>query len=193
MLILRGDTDLQVCDDFDFHSSCQSVWNGTATKSVESNSLSSSIIPAYSPNYSPIPSTSLPHTSSTTATSSIPTVTPTSVTIPHSSSFPSEVTPTRSGAPLPAQSPVSVVDESSEGFEDENTYVVAFWRRTQVRSLVSTISSTVTGEPQGSLGKIHTINADGQTAVQVDGLGYTNSTVVLDRECLISLNWPAAT
>jgi hypothetical protein len=43
------------------------------------------------------------------------------------------------------------------------------------------------------LGSIHTIDTEGETQVQIQGLGHTNSNVVLDRKCLISLNWPAAT
>ena len=40
---------------------------------------------------------------------------------------------------------------------------------------------------------IQAIDANGETEVQIERLGHTDSNVVLGRECLTSLNWPAAT
>jgi hypothetical protein len=40
-------------------------------------------------------------------------------------------------------------------------------------------------------GRIQAIDADGETEVQIKGLGHNDSNVVLGRRCLISLNWPA--
>lgn len=84
-----------------------------------------------------------------------------------------------------------VEDEDSD--ESEEHELVVLKRRTHVRSFIPTICSTVTDKPQEELGKIHAANTDGETVVQIEGLGHTDANVMLDRRCLISLNWPAAT
>ena len=65
-------------------------------------------------------------------------------------------------------------------------------RRSQVRSTTATAHNTIPDESQGP-GSIHTVDTDGETVVQIEGLGRADSNVTLSRKCLISLNWPAET
>ena len=51
----------------------------------------------------------------------------------------------------------------------------------------------LTNQPQEGLGTIRAIDTNGRTQVQIEGLGDTSSNVVLDRKCLIALNWPVIT
>jgi hypothetical protein len=179
--VLSFGADLWVCDNVEnalSHESCQLVWNGNSTKSVESTPLS--MVPANPPTSTLIMSSSLPPTTS----SSIPTVTPTSVAVPPSSSLPPTTTALRPGVPLPSTSPILIGDgdsddgERSSGVHEdpESVPLVILKRRTHEE-----------------LGKIHSIDTDGEIEVRIEGLGHTDSNVVLGRKCLISLNWPAAT
>lgn len=83
--------------------------------------------------------------------------------------------------------------DHDDGSNDEPAPLIVLKRRSHVRSFTPTIYDTVTDKPQNGLGDIHAINVDGETEVQVERLGHTHSNVVLGRECLVSLNWPAAT
>ncbi|KAF9650714.1 hypothetical protein BDM02DRAFT_3267747 [Thelephora ganbajun] len=175
--VLSFGTDLRVCDSVEnalSHGSCQLVWNGNSTKSTQSTPLSSSIISTYSKTSTLVPPSSLPPAT----TSLIRTVTSTSLPVSRSSSFPS-LTPshTRPSVPAPTPSPgepVLVGNKNSD--EAEEPEIVVLRRRSQE-----------------GLGKIHAINENGETVVQIDGLGHTGTNVVLGRKCLISLNWPATT
>lgn len=169
--ILTFGNGLQVCDTVEdalSDTSCEVVWNESATKSVESTPLPliSSTIPAYSststsPSYSSLP----PAT-----TRSTPTATPTSVT-PRisSSSLLATPSPTSPGVPLPTTS-TSVVVLIGSGTVDEEPPVVILNPRSQESR----------GIPQG------------EVVVRIQKLGDTDSSVDLDQKCLVSLNWPAA-
>ena len=82
---------------------------------------------------------------------------------------------------------------NESGDDHDGHGLIVLKRHSYVRAFTSTISGTVTDKPQEGLGKIHAINTDGETVIQIEGLGQTGSNVVLGRDCLISLNWPAAT
>ena len=81
---------------------------------------------------------------------------------------------------------------SDEPEEHEEHELVVLKRRAHVRSFTFTGHNIVADKPQEGPGKIHAIDTGGETVVQIEGLGHTDSNVVLDRKCLISLNWPAA-
>jgi hypothetical protein len=125
-------TDLQFCDSVEgalSRSSCQSVWNGNATKSEKPTPFSStfSITPAYSTTSTLSPHSSLPPAT----TSSTPTVTPTSLTsslsIPHLSTVPSLTTP---DVPPPTTSPgVTLLIGSENDDEPEVPSLVILGRR----------------------------------------------------------------
>jgi len=162
--VLDFGTDLEVCDTVEnaLSHSCQVVWSEGESKPVESNPPPSSII--FTDSSTP-PTTSL----SPPSTTSIPLI---SSPDTNSLSIPSESAPT----PLPTillGEPITVGFENSDGTEE---YDVIVLKR----------------HVYGGLGKIHVIDSDGETMVEIDGLGRTNASVVLDRKCLIALNWPAA-
>lgn len=168
--ILTFGNGLQVCDTVEdalSDTSCEVVWDGSATKSVQSTPLPSmsSTTPAYSSTSTPSHSSLPPAT-----TYSTPTVTPTSIT-PHlsSSSLLATPPPTSPGVPLPTTSTGLIVLIGS-GTVYEEPPVVILNRRSQESR----------GIPQG------------EGVVRIQKLGDTNSSVVLDHRCLVSLNWPAA-
>jgi hypothetical protein len=40
--------------------------------------------------------------------------------------------------------------------------------------------------------QVMAIQVDGQTEVQISGMGFNNISAILDRTCLAALNWPVS-
>ena len=195
--VLIFGSDLRVCDSFESalsNKSCQLVWSGNSSEPVQSTPLSSSITPTPSPTSTLVPSSSLPP-----ATSSTPAVTLTSVPLSLSSSpLPTTTSLTSLKVPLATPSPILVEGGNSDYDKGSNKTsepipLIVLKRHAHVRSSTPTIYDTPFDKPQKRLGEIHAIDVGGETEVQIEGLGHAHSNVVLSRECLISLNWPAAT
>lgn len=119
----------------------------------------------------PLSSSSLPPATTT----STPTVTPAYDATPNSRSSrltaPSLTTP---GTPLPTKSTEVTTLVGNGSSNDDVSSILILNRRSR------------------GPGEIYTINNEGETMVEIEKLGNTDSTVQLDQKCLVSLNWPAA-